>query len=738
MKKQHKYPKSIKPLESGEIKHGEKPLFNEKLCQLITALFLISLCIGISLYKINSIYKLPFFDSKDGECFFWTENAFHFRHTKLIAEGKPIPLIDKDIQYPEGLDVKHYITPVMDQVAGTLQRLFFQKTPLHVFLIHFASIFSTLSVLAVFFAAKALWRSNVGGLLSAFFYALAPASFTRTCGGGFIREDFALPFIFFSFVCFIHCLHKDSLIKALGGSLLVAIALMAWHASQFYIFLFVIGFVILFFLQKHQQFPKLSLTIFTVIMAMTSVSVPILRAKHFMLSLPLMLCYALVISIWILPRIGIHKQPAKFLCAGLIILCCLGIGIVVQKNFGIHSHVFSVLFSKLRYLGELPADGTKLPVETKLMWVSSMVTPTFKEVGILLSGSLLLGIMASARSIVRFLKRKLEFAELMVIYLVMSTIALFLLVHRLNVFTVFFLAVLGGSLGSAKTLKTKVFSIICVGICLFPELYVFDKVRSVPYRPQQEHIKNLIHFLKENTNDDEAVLSTYELGPSIAAYAKRPVILHSKFESKAIRDKVIEIYTSLYHTEEDFYKVCKKYDASLFVYQQNMVLNRPKSIRYITGTDSLMPDSAAALFQLYPEKMKHFFLIHLNPLYRVFKVGQNTPERIAHTKKLLEAKSVLNSDSSIARLQHGINFFNEGKLKEAEDSLRLAISKDPKCFMAYEILGKIYAAKGQYDKAANLIEKCLSINPDQPQLKEVLSELKRLALLQSLKTGQDD
>ena len=176
---------------------------NNRLGQWLIALFMVVLCIGMTFYKINGIKKLPFFNPDDGEGFYWTENAFHFRYAQMVAEGKGIPPLDQGIQYPEGLDTSRYITPVMERVTGNLYRLFSRGTHLHVFLVHFSSIFSTLSILAVFFAGKFLWRSNWAGLISACFYSFVPASFGRTTGGAFIREDFALPFIFFSFTCFL-------------------------------------------------------------------------------------------------------------------------------------------------------------------------------------------------------------------------------------------------------------------------------------------------------------------------------------------------------------------------------------------------------------------------------------------------------------------------------------------------------------------------------------------------------
>jgi tetratricopeptide (TPR) repeat protein len=162
--------------------------FHPTLKKILIVFMLALLCTGVVSYKYHLFKKLPFFDKEDGEGFFWTESAFHFRHFLMIAEGKGIPSVDHGIQYPEGLDTVRYITPVMERVTGTLYRLFFSSVPPRLFLPYFSFVFTTLSVLAVFLTGKIVWRSNLAALIVAFFYSLTPASLIRTAGAGFIRE----------------------------------------------------------------------------------------------------------------------------------------------------------------------------------------------------------------------------------------------------------------------------------------------------------------------------------------------------------------------------------------------------------------------------------------------------------------------------------------------------------------------------------------------------------------------
>jgi len=601
-----------------------KPL-GTKECfgKLFVPLLLLILFSWISYYKIHCSMNLPFY-SPDGDCFYWTENAFHYRYAEMVADGKAIPPLDIEIQYPEGLDTTRYITAVMERVAGNVHRLLFRSVPLHVFLVYFSSIFSTVSVLAVYWAGALLWRSKWAGLVCAFFYCVGPASFVRSASGAFIREDFALPFIFFSFACFLYCLRKDSPLIATIGSLLLVAALAAWHLTQFYLLLFVGGFVVIFLLQKKEQFPRLSFTILTIAILGASVGLPVLRAKQTVFSFPLMLSYGLSVSVWLLHFRRVSERKKRLILAGSVIVIFLVAGLIIQRYFlGGYSYIYQFVLSKFRYLGRLPDDPRLLPFEIKVTWTASFVRPHIGEVFFLLSSALLFGAVTLVRQIFRILKGKADSAEIMTAYFGLVSFLLFLLIHRLSVFAIFFLVLPVGCVMLVKDRTIKLLSYAGIAVCVAFAVFSFANLRLTAHRPAQRYVKDVISFLRENTGRDEAVLSSFAFGPVIAAYADRPVILHSKFESKPIRDKVEQFYTALYQSEEDFYRLCRQYNVKLFVFQADMVLSAgPGSIRYVAGATGLRRDCAAALFHFTPERLKHFELIHQNGIYRIFRVAQ--------------------------------------------------------------------------------------------------------------------
>jgi tetratricopeptide (TPR) repeat protein len=711
-------------------KKGFQPILRNALIVLMLAL----LCVGVVSYKYHLFKKLPFLDEKNGFGFFWTESAFHFRHFLMIAEGKDIPPVDYGIQYPEGLDTVRYITPVMERVTGTLYRLFFSSVPPHLFLPYFSFVFTALSVLAIFLAGKIVWRSNVAAFIAAFFYGLTPASLIRTAGGGFIREDFALPFIFFSFACFMYCLRQDKpLVSAVGSSFLF-IALAAWHATQLYLSLFMLGLTAAYFVSKKKILPQKSLAVFVAFMVGASLLLPVLRAKYFIFSPALMLSYGLLAASFV-PTLKGGDKPGKTVTGPVVIIVLLAASLVIQKLIGAYSHIYELILAKIRFLGVLPQDPAKLSFEAKAVWTSAFVSPKLIEIPILLSFAFLFGAIGATIMIYRIYRRKAESYEVMIVFFTICTFFLFLMIHRMHVFAVFFLALSMGALTFTRSrrLKHTVYGVLAV--CLIIQLYFMVNHFSLKaFRPDQNNLKSMLTFIRENTAKDSAVLTTFQLGPSVAVYTGHPVILHSKFESKILRDKVKDVYTSLFQSEVKFYELCRRYKADLFVYQTSLALEgRPMSVRYLAGAIPLRTDSAAFLFHFAPEKLKLFRLIYQNPFYRVYKVGwKAAPQELdLRYEPIYDLANFLDGDKpgefvSEAVLEAGVaglrrsdthrkigdRFFHSGDYKVARLEYERALVLDRQNKRALWGLSKSLLKAGEKVRAMQALRAALLLDPN--------------------------
>ena len=188
--------------------------------------------------------------------------------------------------------------------------------------------------------------------------------------------------------------------------------------------------------------------VFVAFMLAASFLIPVLRVKYFMVSPALMLIYALSTLAWVGRRRPNSRQPGR-VSAGLVILGFLAAALVIQGYLGTYSHVYSLLFYKLKFWGILPQDPGRLPFEAKAMWTSAFVSPHPIELPIMLSASLVFGPIGAAIIFFKMLKKEAGACELTISFLAAATFFLFLMIHRMSVFAILI------SLRTKKTLASS-------------------------------------------------------------------------------------------------------------------------------------------------------------------------------------------------------------------------------------------------------------------------------------------
>lgn len=113
---------------------------------------------------------------------------------------------------------------------------------------------------------------------------------------------------------------------------------------------------------------------------------------------------------------------------------------------------------------------------------------------------------------------------MMIVFFTACTFFLFLMIHRMHIFAVFFLAL---SMGALTFFRNRSFKYTMYGllvVCLIIQLYLMVNFFSwKAFRPDQNHLKNLLSFIRENIDKNSAVLTTFQLGPAVAVYTGHPV-----------------------------------------------------------------------------------------------------------------------------------------------------------------------------------------------------------------------
>ncbi|MBN2545295.1 MAG: tetratricopeptide repeat protein [Spirochaetes bacterium] len=611
----------------------ENILSNQKIKKaavytLLAVIFILNLFI-----KFNFISKMQTIDLKDEFGFFSTEMAFHFRHFKMVADGNKIPKIDHDIQYPEGLDIVKYETPFMDKVLGTIYRTFFPNVKQYLFVVYFSIFFYSLIVLLVFFGVKVLFDSDIAGLISAAFYALTPAAIMRNISGFYSREDIALPFIFLSFIFYIACIKKDNIIYALIASVSLFISLATWHFTQLYLNVFATGIIVIYYTLKinKQDIPYKNFFILFATVIFSSLLLPILRTILFVFSPAVMILLGITVNELLFP---INKNKKINLSINIVVLIvCLAGSIFLQRLSGAQTHAFGLLFYKLLTFNQLPENPSMIPFEIRVMWAGNSMGDDFTTVMINFLSVLIIFPIALIILAIDYKKSK-NSLNIILIYFSFVYFILYILINRMSVFAVFFIALALGAFALVKTDKVKMISSVALISVLVIHMIFLFTFKYDPLLQDQRVTAEMYNFIKDKTDKDAVILSNFETGPGIALYTDRKVNLHSKFESKMIREKVSEYYKTLYSTSEnDFYEFCLKNKTSYYVYSTYMALNTEKGGHLYYG-DALPLDSQSNVFKFHfkPGSFKHFKLVYQSDMYRIYFVSE---------------KDVINNDKEI-------------------------------------------------------------------------------------------
>jgi tetratricopeptide (TPR) repeat protein len=710
--------------------------------------------ISVSIIIHNSLND-PRFNPQDETALFHSETAFHYRHARMVAKGEAIPEIDYEIQHPEGLDIDAHVTIFMEYITGYAYRLFstVKELPFHVFLIYFVPLFSRLIIFPVYGITRYLFGSSTAAICSTAVYAVSPATLAARSTASFLREDFALPIIAFFFFFFIRSLHRETKnqpLYAVVSGIFLIISLAAWHLTQFIFALFVL-YILICLLVKPSVDERLMIhfSIVTGLLAVSALMLSTLRAGYFAISFSMLVSYALVFS-WLLQK-WLKLSKSKMLIgfgACLVVMIALFAYVLFPQHYKTYSHVYNFIIEKVWFFGQKPDNPNLLSFDTKVMWLGPFNNLGLYEFVYFFSLLILLAILPAFSMGKKLLRRSIASEELLMLFFTAASFVLALIIRRLMILPVFFLIILSGWTLHRLVTKKAGIVIMCLLIYFnFNESYTyktktthyrtlvrkwFPPVRNIYEACSREDTRDLINWIKANTETTSAILTSFRLGPDICAYANRAVALHSKFESRKIRDKVKKFMYALYRDEPAFHNLCKELKIDYFVYTARFLLDHTKdSNRYISGNLVVNKDCAAYKFHFAPVRLKFFDMVYQNDYYRIFKVdGRNSCNTKDQTAPalfnvkffILKADSDTFDDSktdqalkrfntSIAQHRLGIRYFRQKQYDEAQVQFKEVLRINPFLWQARWNLAIIYLKKGFYGDATKELEMLVTLQP---------------------------
>ena len=658
----------------------------------------------------------------DGTMPFTLESALEYRVIKMLFESGNLPDHDIAIQVPEGVSLRKTYMIGAEWVYAVLAKWFPQTWSLPYRIRWISAGWFCLGIpllaLWLWWWLRSFWAACIGGG----YYAVSLASVMRSTGQELSHENFALPLLIGHLALNaladsrsrmdVSSLNRRELPgpgeqlqterlfwpAALLSAVFLGCAVSTWDLIQFYVLLWAAFGFFRFVAGRYFQEPRRRVMWLLCLLALVAAGVinPYLRAHSFLTSYAMLLAYGIGLGIILIKtrnsergtrnseirypsqRTGRKLARRSYLSEDgsqiftkvvklALALTPLVLGVLFFKAYEeTYGHFFELLLAKLRFLNWKPSDPALLTFNQRILW-----TPALNSVNIQLTGMMfpvMIPLLFLTLLIILFDAHWRSDPGIIQL-LVYGSVSLFsfILFMRFHVFLVIFGAALLGWAGCWATTRRNLIRWIVIGLLLFgisvEAAHVLDSParwgRNLPYLHQQQE---LVRWMRDYTQG-EPVLANFGISAFLLTYGGCSIVLHPKFESPEIRNRVREYGEALFHSNEaQFREWAEQYGANYYVYSLGEFsdVHPELQMRYFVDALHPPPDAAARLFEWNPTKLRYFTYLWGNSKYRVFRIISRSDERFAARY----------ADEAQAALSHG-------DLDGAENKASLSLMYNP-------------------------------------------------------------
>lgn len=722
----------------------------------------------------------------------YSESLVRFRYAEMVMEGRPLPRLDYMVQWPEGFRRAEMMLPLPDHITGWSYRLsaaLFGKTDHYQFLRYFMALYSALYVPAALLLFYVLFRRFRLACLGVAFYITSLPTFLKAAGT-YLREDFASPalLVVTALAAFIpRAAGRGRLVATAGLAAATFYALSCWHMAQFYLNL-VLGVCLLWaLLRPARSFGALG----TGVLAGTigaGLANEALFVKGVLWSPTVGVAGAL--AVW-----GLAMAWRTVFGRRWLLLALAGIAVCVTlflARGGAYNHAYALVFYKIRYLGVRPDDPSRLPLDARVFWMGPYDTASPRRIAI--DYHLLLPFVAGVFLWAAVSPRGKKVFTFFPAVMTTATAVLYGLIVRLTIFFAPWVAALATlPVAVARARWSKVVSVVVALVMLSFQVYwilnygrptTLGRMTNLlpePLPPVWDYGSfggDVFRWLRENTAPDAAVLAQFGVSAGVMYWAQRPTVLHPMFEVPEIRPKTVLVSKAYMGSEEDFYRLCRRWRVSYVLFNAPIFLAfEPPGDRYYAAVKDPPAYAVGRKMQFAPGTLRHFRLVFETPTMRLFEVGKSYDGYVArayhpyfdtsrfpdlptweHLTKVSEdirrardhyatgivAEGLkrygaaaahyalalkLHPDYEDAELRLGYCLVQLGRVAEAEPHFRRGLYTYPDAALAHTYMGSYYFTVGQYSAALAEYRRAAELAPGD------IEAQKRLELVEKILAG---
>ena len=505
--------------------------------------------------RIHFALRDPGFRSGGAAALLRTDPAFLYYVTERIADAggvAPADLrADPNVEWPEITDIAAIETVGQEYVVAWAWLATGKALPLHRTAVWVMGLWASLVVIGVFGAAWELSRRVEWAAVAAWLWAAMLVDY-RTLGFVFIREDFAFPWIAAHLWLALRAARTRSARDFVLAGVTLAASAAFWHAALFILLIEAVALFAWFLRSGGNPMGAARAWLVLATAAVVSLAFPVLRSKLFVLSLPMLIGYALLWAAWI----GRKTTPTrgKLALHGVAALVALiALSKLTAQWLGggeDYSHVFKLLLAKLTHLGQPPADPRTLDFDVRLLWQGPFRTA---ELGPLVAGAwaALIALIATvALEGKTWLRGEGDGRVAVALLFALACAVASWMVERtaplLGLSGAILAAVALSRLRSAKVAA----AIACVAVVAHGahQVYMPSKYPIAWYQlpPSAQENAHVLRFVEANVPQGEAVAADYSTSAAVLAFARRPILNQPKYETRRSRERIRELCDALY------------------------------------------------------------------------------------------------------------------------------------------------------------------------------------------------
>ena len=467
---------------------------------------------------------------------------------------------DPNVQHPDRVDLARMFTVGQEFLVAWAWRAFGSDVPLHVFCVFFFSILASLTIAGVFGATRELTGSWRWAAVAAVFYVGIAVNF-RTTGFILIREDLSIPLFAAHVWSLARLFRRPSPGLAVLSGLLATAALATWHAMGFVVALELGALVAWAVVSGDNPFARREARWLLVTVLASSLAVPVLRAKLFPLSLPVVLAASLAVTAlgaraWPPSGASAWRRSATWTAAFALLFTVARAVAGAFEGGGDYGHVLGLLTAKLRHLGQLPDDPTRLSPDVRLLWQGPFSTALAEDLAFGLPGALLAAAFAFTVGLRLARRRRLDAGLAVTLAFLALGLVAGLLIRRTLVIPGFAApiaaAVAFERISSARPGGRHLGTWLVSGLGLAGAVLVSIGLAGAPlgwYRPAARgaELRALTSWVADNVPPDAAILGDFVASTSILAHSRHAIALQPKYETRTTRERIGAFYRTFAH-----------------------------------------------------------------------------------------------------------------------------------------------------------------------------------------------